>query len=164
MPYKYFLLYYPVHESLNHKAHSTCSCRSYLGRTKIRPQPLFLGPNCVRFSTAVHELGHAIGFYHEHSRGDRDQYVTILQNNVFPGITGAFNISSGNTLGLGYDYASIMHYSSRAFSRDGRSETIQTNQPNIPIGEAEELSPLDILKANKLYNCRKSIRTDYSDL
>ncbi len=109
----------------------------------------------------VHELGHAIGFYHEHSRVDRDEYISILENNIFSGITRAFGKDSGNTLGLGYDYASIMHYSSRAFSKDGRSETIRANQPNIPIGEAEELSPLDILKANKLYNCRKSIGTKY---
>ena len=121
------------------------------------PQELFLGPNCVRFSTVVHEFGHAIGFYHEHSRDDRDDFITILTQNIYPGITGAFEKTPGNTLELGYDYASIMHYSTKAFSVNGQVDTIQSKTPNIPIGGAEELSPLDILKANKLYRCSKSI-------
>ena len=100
-------------------------------------------------------MGHAIGFYHEHSRADRDQYITVLQSNIYPGITAAFGISNGDTLGLGYDYASIMHYSSRAFSIDRQRETLQAKDSNIPIGGAEELSPLDILKAHRLYKCCK---------
>ena len=45
-----------------------------------------------------------------------------------------------------------MHYSRDAFTRDG-SDTIQSKDPSIPVGDARELSPLDIAKANALYNC-----------
>ena len=55
------------------------------------------------------------------------------------------------TLGLGYDYASIMHYDSYFFIR---------NNPTIPIGGAQELSPLDAEKANRLYNCRKYTKAE----
>ena len=42
---------------------------------------------CVRLPTIVHEIGHAIGFYHEQSRPDRDDYVKVVEENVKPGMT-----------------------------------------------------------------------------
>lgn len=40
---------------------------------------------CIYVGTAIHELMHAVGFYHEHCRNDRDDYVTINYNNVQDG-------------------------------------------------------------------------------
>ena len=108
------------------------------------PQGISLGSGCVSFSTVAHELGHAIGFYHEHNRPDRDEYITVntYQGSLASQLT---KQNVANTLGLGYDYASIMHY-------DDLGGVI-TSKGDVPFGNAEELSPLDIEKANRLYNC-----------
>ena len=107
------------------------------------------------FSTIVHEIGHAIGFYHEHSRHDRDKYIQVIEENVLSQdlLSAFYKLREGeaNTLGYGYDYASVMHYSSDTFAVSGR-DTIVSRQPNIPVG-GKELSPLDIAKTNALYKC-----------
>ena len=61
----------------------------------------------------IHELGHAIGFIHEHQRPDRDSYVHINYDNVASGYKYAmdtFPKSEVDGYGVPYDYGSIMHY------------------------------------------------------
>lgn len=61
----------------------------------------------------AHELGHVLGFFHEHQRWDRDWFVTILYENIKDGrahdydwIPRAYWITDAAP----YDYRSIMHY------------------------------------------------------
>ena len=124
-----------------------------------QPQGITLGEGCVHFPIIVHELGHAIGFYHEHSRPDRDEHIEVRYNNIKPSATPNFDIKppgTTNLLGYGYDYASIMHYGRDDFSSNNR-DTIVVKDPSIPFGDAEELSPLDIAKTKRLYSCGKFI-------
>jgi hypothetical protein len=61
----------------------------------------------------AHELGHVLGFHHEHQRWDRDRFVTIHYENIKPGRAHDYDwIAQTNWLvsGLPYDYRSIMHY------------------------------------------------------
>ena len=57
-----------------------------------------------------------------------------------------------DTLDLPYDYHSVMHYSSQAFSENGLP-TITTPDPNIWIGQRNALSAIDIEEIRKYYNC-----------
>jgi len=47
---------------------------TYVGKGKERP--ISLGTGCLQ-KAAYHELLHSFGFYHEQSRTDRDDYVTL---------------------------------------------------------------------------------------
>lgn len=71
--------------------------------------------------SVAHEILHTLGFSHEQSREDRDSYVNILWNNIMNGEDHNFRKYSleyqGFDLG-NYDYNSIMHYHSWAFSKD----------------------------------------------
>lgn len=60
-------------------------CCSYVGRRGNGPQAISIGKNCDKFGIVVHELGHVIGFWHEHTRPDRDDHVTIIRENIQPG-------------------------------------------------------------------------------
>lgn len=60
-----------------------------------------------------HEIGHAIGFWHEQSRADRDGFVTIITGNIISGLAYNFDkkaVSEVNNYGVAYDYRSVMHY------------------------------------------------------
>lgn len=135
-----------------------CRCSSFVGRIPrfYQPQGVSLGPGCVYDSVVIHELGHAIGFYHEHTRPDRDEYIDVIYGNIqsrFEDQFYKFQPGQTNTLGLGYDLQSIMHYRRNAFSKDG-SDTIRAKNPSVTsFGNSRQLSSLDIAKARALYNC-----------
>lgn len=61
-------------------------CCSYVGRRGGGPQAISIGKNCDKFGIVVHELGHVIGFWHEHTRPDRDRHVSIVRENIQPGM------------------------------------------------------------------------------
>lgn len=61
-----------------------CSCASFVGIIGGL-QPIFMGSKC-KVGNIVHEILHALGFHHEHTRMDRDQYITVLHHNVMEGM------------------------------------------------------------------------------
>ena len=95
----------------------------------------------------LHELGHAIGFHHEHNRPDRDEYISVNADPDDDISAQVGKLYYVRTLQLGYDYASIMHYGSLGGLIESKGD--------VPFGNAQELSPLDIKKTNRLYKCRK---------
>ena len=138
-----------------------CGCCSFVGRQQFgnnKPQEISIsGQDCENVGHMLHEIGHAIGFWHEHVRPDRDKFVKLKESNIDPHSLHNFekkNLTEINSLGERYDYNSIMHYSPRSFSRDNEKRTIIPVAKFQSIGQREQLSISDIRQANKLYSCQ----------
>ena len=82
-----------------------------------------------------HELFHTIGLLHEHQRDDRDQYVKFNQNNlVNPNRIKNFKkYKKIDTLGLPYNFQSIMHYTHDQAAKSGQSSLEPVNQKVLRI-------------------------------
>nr|XP_053633019.1 protein SpAN-like [Cherax quadricarinatus] len=135
-------------------------CWSNVGYQRIIGQNISIGRNCDKLGTVVHETGHAIGFFHEQSRPDRDNYVKIIFSNIASNNT--FNFLKRNTTQINdydvlYDYSSVMHYGCLYRSMNGNL-TISTVDPfaQTIIGQRTGLSHRDKLLANRMYNCTES--------
>jgi len=48
-------------------------------------QNISIGPMCEQRGVVMHEIFHALGRWHEQSRGDRDSYVKVNTENIMPG-------------------------------------------------------------------------------
>ncbi|XP_019627854.1 PREDICTED: uncharacterized protein LOC109472514 [Branchiostoma belcheri] len=151
-------------------------CWSYIGRVGSQPNRISLDSGCETKGIAVHEFMHALGFWHEQSRYDRDNFVTIYLDNVKPGRNGEKDYYYGNfdrltrinsqTLDTTYDYHSVMHYPTDAFGKSGKI-TIEPRlgEANFKwLGQRNGLSDIDTLKINRLYECDMVVCTDQPDV
>ncbi|XP_069160135.1 protein SpAN [Procambarus clarkii] len=133
-------------------------CYSSLGRVFfLNGQDVSMGSGCDKLETIAHALGHAVGFVHEHSRSDRDDFVHINQENIIPRYVDKFTKTSPsgvNNFSVAYDYTSLMHYKDKTYTINGKP-TIVTLDPLLQglMGQSNGLSHRDKLLANKLYNC-----------
>ncbi|XP_059054050.1 zinc metalloproteinase nas-1-like [Achroia grisella] len=133
-------------------------CWSSVGRIGGRQEVNLQSPGCVtKKGTVLHELLHAIGFMHEQSRPERDDFVNVMYNNIKPGTENNFRKEekrNTNDFGVSYDYNSVMHYSEYAFSRNSR-KTIEPKVGGYTLGQREGLSRGDVKKVNNMYKCKK---------
>ena len=127
-------------------------CWSYLGMIG-GPQTVNLGGKiCWDLSTTEHELMHAIGFWHEQSRYDRDDFVKVFYENIQDGFQGQFSKRNRlDDLGFKYDYRSIMHYGPKAFSKNGKDVLKSINPPGEKLGNWDSMSDSDIGQVRALY-------------
>jgi len=61
-----------------------------------------------------HLIGHVLGFFHEQSRPDREDYVKIIYENIQPDKIINFEYYPPSVISIfsfPYDYSSIMHFS-----------------------------------------------------
>uniref|UniRef100_A0A0K0EJM0 Zinc metalloproteinase n=1 Tax=Strongyloides stercoralis TaxID=6248 RepID=A0A0K0EJM0_STRER len=131
-------------------------CKSYIGKQPGNIwQDIVLGKGCSDVGRVQHETLHALGFFHEQNRFDRDRYIKILLNNVIENEKYNFLINTkqeSDTMNFAYDYGSIMHYGVYSFSKN--------NQPTMlpidilykkTIGHADKATFSDIKMINQYY-------------
>uniref|UniRef100_A0A1I8BWQ3 Metalloendopeptidase n=1 Tax=Meloidogyne hapla TaxID=6305 RepID=A0A1I8BWQ3_MELHA len=65
-------------------------CSSYVGKQE-GDQYVSIGEDCDQFGIITHEVAHALGFFHEQSRWDRDQFVSVSLDNIRQGYEDQFD-------------------------------------------------------------------------
>uniref|UniRef100_A0A3Q3X0U0 Metalloendopeptidase n=1 Tax=Mola mola TaxID=94237 RepID=A0A3Q3X0U0_MOLML len=130
-------------------------CWSYVGRSGGEQEVSLQKSGCLLKGTVQHEILHALGFHHEQTRSDRDQYIKILYENIWEGQQDKRNFDKvmTNNLGTPYDFDSVMHYGKYAFSKNGQPTIVAKSDPYLSFGSAAQMSANDFVRLNKLYEC-----------
>lgn len=131
-------------------------CLSLLGKVG-GVQPIKLAPGC-QWQEVLHEILHSLGFVHEQSRGDRDEFVEILWENIDEKYRDQFAIAPESfvelTRSFPFDYHSIMLYQTNAFVLrpdlpNMRSKGTEGGHPIDPVQDG--LSEGDIRRLNRIF-------------
>lgn len=134
-------------------------CYSGIGRKywDVKATEISLGDYCVHKSIIIHEVLHALGFFHEQSRPDRDSFVNIYWSNMLSNMASNFkrHVSYDATIqDTPYDYKSLMHYGKTSFTMNGKVTIEAKFDKNQPLG-GTVMTYWDEAELNKMYQCKK---------
>lgn len=116
---------------------------SNVGRKGGR-QTITLISNGFSAGTAMHEIGHAFGLLHEHSKENRDKHINVISQNILDGKAHNFTRQATNCAQFDtFDYGSVMMYSSDTFSKNG-APTLRRKDNSTWIAQRVRLSTDDI--------------------
>uniref|UniRef100_A0A3B3QXL4 Metalloendopeptidase n=1 Tax=Paramormyrops kingsleyae TaxID=1676925 RepID=A0A3B3QXL4_9TELE len=119
-------------------------CYSSIGKIGGKQVVSLMESTCLIGGIVQHELNHALGFYHEHVRSDRDRYVRINWKYVDPR-----NLLKNST--------NTDTYQTKEWkvipSTPGMDTITPIPDETAQIGQRNGLSQSDILRINKLYGC-----------
>ena len=134
-----------------HFRHGQNACHSDTGRQGGK-QFVTLVPGCG-VASVIHEVGHTLGLKHEHQRPDRDDFVTVHTKNIQPASKSNFEKLSASSVitTSDYDFQSIMHYATTAFSIDGMLHTIDGNHDEV-LDNGMSATALDAQFVNDNYH------------
>lgn len=129
-------------------------CTSFVGMQGGKQDISIGGEGCLHDTQITHESLHALGFGHEHSRPDRDQYISIKWENVDPNQKDAFRIEkNSNNMINTFDFGSVMLYPRNGFSANG-GDTVQSKIQGFSVPREQPiLSESDVQRVRALYKC-----------
>lgn len=138
---------------------ATSGCWSFIGRVGGKQTINLQSPGCfVRIGSILHELMHTLGFYHEHTRIDRDDFINIFKENAVPSSRNNFNKDSfyrATTQDIPYDLNSVLHYGQYAFSFNNKPTITMKQEVFASMGQRNGFSPSDVIRINKAYGCSR---------
>lgn len=121
-------------------------CWSNVGRIGGKQQ-LSLDDSWAQTGNAIHEIGHAVGFFHEQCKPKRDDFINVHYDNIQSGTNNTNYQKRGvNTLASkGFDFESVMLYSSRNSDAINSSRPVMTRKDGTEwTGQRRGLSEGDI--------------------
>jgi hypothetical protein len=127
-----------------------------------RKDPRVLLTTLASQRQATHEIGHLLGFTHEHQRPDRDLFITVLWENIRPEAAGQYELLDNALIDEGaypYDYRSVMHYAQSSGTVSTWKETYLINNPDFDERWPTYLTGTDRRKAQDLYGPREVVET-----
>ena len=132
---------------------SGSGCSSYVGMIGGK-QNITLSSSCSTGNT-IHEIGHAIGLWHEQSRVDRENYVTINYSNIQSGREHNFHTYAqqgmdGKEYTSALDFESLMMYGSYSFSSNGKPTMVKKDGSTFNV-QRSALSTGDKTGINNMY-------------
>ena len=154
-------------------------CSSFVGKAKTK-QKIRLDRGCENSSTPLHEVMHALGWWHEQQRyaryqsllyvfsiiwiclfsADRHNHIKIWPERC-SWTEGSFKVNFGSIGekfhddGTPYDFGSIMHYNPISCAKN-RAKPVITKLDGSPITltKTDTFSKWDIEQINQVYKCK----------